>query len=137
MMTYSIYLLLGLLAAWLYIRIATKKSEHSNRWFAIGLVVAALVYLNLAVVTQAPTAAVLAESGGVILFGGLVWMASGRNTVLLAIGWFLHPIWDVALHVFGSGGDYAPEWYVWACISFDILVGLHLIRKASYPAAQE
>ena len=137
MITYPIYLLLGLVAAWLYIRIATRKPEHSSRWFSIGLVVAALVYLNLAVVAQAPTAALLTESGGVILFGVLAWIASGRSTVLLAIGWFLHPVWDVTLHVWASGAGYAPEWYVWACISFDILVGLHLIRKASYPAARK
>ena len=136
MITYSIPLLLGFLAAWLYIWIATKKPKHSNRWFSIGLVVAALVYLNLAVVAQAPTAALLTESGGVILFGVLAWIASGRSSVLLTIGWFLHPVWDVALHVWASGGDYAPEWYVWACISFDILVGVHLIRKEPYPAAQ-
>ena len=68
MITYPLYLLLGLAAAWLYIRIATKRPEHSHRWFSIGLVVAALVYLNLAIVAQAPTAAVLTELGGVILF---------------------------------------------------------------------
>ena len=129
MITSPLYLLLGLAAAWLYIRIATKRPEHSHRWFSIGLVVAALVYLNLAIVAQAPTAAVLTELGGVILFAGLVWIASGRSSFLLAIGWLLHPIWDVVLHVSGSGADYAPEWYVWACISFDILVGVHLIRQ--------
>ncbi len=136
MITYPIYLLLGLVAAWLYVRIATNRPEP-HRWFSIGLVVAALIYLNLAIVAQASTAALLTELGGVILFAGLVWLASGHSSVILAIGWFLHPVWDVVLHVSGTGGGYAPEWYVWACISFDILVGLHLIRKASYSATQE
>ncbi len=40
----------------------------------------------------------------------------------LAAGWALHPIWDAGLHLQGSGATHAPEWYVVACISFDLLI---------------
>jgi hypothetical protein len=44
----------------------------------------------------------------------------------LAAGWALHPIWDAALHLQGSGAAHAPEWYVVACISFDLPVAAYI-----------
>jgi hypothetical protein len=44
-----------------------------------------------------------------------------RSAGLLAAGWALHPVWDVALHTGGIGG-YAPLGYVVTCVGFDFLL---------------
>ena len=56
----------------------------------------------------------------------------------LAFGWALHPAWDAGLHLHGYGASFAPEWYVLACISFDLLVaGYIAARFRTLPAAAE
>lgn len=37
-----------------------------------------------------------------------------------------HPLWDAALQLFGGAATFTPEWYVIACISFDVLVGVFI-----------
>ena len=40
----------------------------------------------------------------------------------LAVGWALHPVWDVALHLVGGGRVFTPQAYPVACLSWDTIV---------------
>ena len=35
---------------------------------------------------------------------------------------------DAGLHLRGAGAGHAPEWYVLACLSFDLLVAAYVVR---------
>ena len=96
-------------------------------WWGGGLVVAGLIYVAFAVATGAPAWVVGVEAVGAALCVGVVWRG-WRDLRWIAAGWALHPLWDVGVHALG--GVPAPAWYVWACVSFDVLVGAVLWRWA-------
>ena len=87
----------------------------------LSLTVAAVIYVGFAAVGGSATW-ILYETAGVAVFSAMARLGMRRSPIWLAAGWALHPIWDAALHLQGSGATLAPEWYVVACISFDLLV---------------
>jgi hypothetical protein len=91
-----------------------------SRRHAMALVVAALIYLAFAA-AGGSAGGVGVELGGVAVFGGVAAVGLVRRMPwLLALGWALHPLWDVALHTAGEGLRYTPAGYVPACIGFDL-----------------
>ena len=66
------------------------------RVFGLGLVVAALIYVGLALPT-ADGRWLMLETAGVAVFGGIAWLGLMRPG-WLAVGWMAHVIWDVGLH---------------------------------------
>src|SRR5688500_20216306 len=65
------------------------------RVFGMGLAVAALIYVGLALPTGDSRWLVL-ETAGVAIFGGVAWFGLVRPG-WLAIGWVEHVTWDVGL----------------------------------------
>lgn len=105
------------------------------RILAIGLVVAAFVYVALAVTGGASEDRVALEVGGLLLFGGVAWAGFARWPVVLALGWAAHVFWDVLLHVEGAGATYTPAWYPPLCVSFDLVVAGTILWRVPRPAA--
>lgn len=101
---------------------------------AVGLTVAALVYVVFAAIAGA-WGWLAVELGGVLLYGAFAWLGAYRATLWLAAGWALHVAWDAGLHLAGPGAAIAPSAYPLLCIAFDALVavaialGLH--RRAA------
>jgi hypothetical protein len=62
------------------------------------------------------------ELVGGVVFGTMALLGLRGSHWWLAVGWAAHPIWDIVLHYFGPGGSFAPESYVIACLSFDLLI---------------
>jgi uncharacterized protein DUF6010 len=62
------------------------------------------------------------EVGGVVLYGAAAWVGFRKSAALLALGWAMHPVWDVALHLQYPGAAYKPDWYPWGCVGFDLIV---------------
>jgi hypothetical protein len=62
------------------------------------------------------------EALGVLLYGAVAWVGFRKSAALLALGWAMHVVWDVALHLQGAGAEYTPDWYPWGCLSFDLVV---------------
>jgi hypothetical protein len=146
-------LLFGLVVVVPYLGVAERKSTRAaHHWLGAGLVGAALVYIGFASAFLAAcphdeddTAAwdeLWLEAAGLLAYGScyplsLVFPLQGDgssktrpNWYLLALGWLLHPLWDALLHLPGSvGAHVAPEWYVWACMSFDVVVAAYMIRR--------
>lgn len=127
----------GLLAGAAYVGWAARLPfAPARRYYALGLVVAAVIYVLFAIFSGAPVWLGI-ELGGVALFGALAWMGLRFSAAWLAIGWLVHPLWDGGLHLSGPGLGVAPLWYVLACLSFDLLVAAAIfvrIARAGHEA---
>ena len=93
---------------------------------AIFLIMAAGSYQGFAIMASnlldaGPIWAPVELVGGVV-FGTMALLGLRGSPWWLAAGWAAHPIWDVVLHYFGPGESFAPESYVIACLSFDLLI---------------
>lgn len=122
-MIYVWWLVLGAVLAAAYIFIGKTISWISMKTnLAIGLVAAALIYVGFAFV-WGDMRWVLIEALGIPLYGAMAWLGLKKSPVWLSIGWMLHMPWDLFVHYIGPGFHVAPEWYMFACFSFDLIVG--------------
>ena len=115
----TLAILLGAVLALPYVSYA-RRSRRPPAVFAIGLIVAAAVYVGLALFA-ANTRALVVETGGLLLFAALAAAGVRWSSHLLAAAWLGHVAWDLLLHPVQSSG-YAPWWYPALCIGFDIFV---------------
>ena len=127
-----LWLILGLVfGAVLLVYARSYGARAEKKILAQALVVAAIIYVLFAIVLG-NTTWLLIEIIGVPVYGVFARASIRYSTYWLAIGWLLHPIWDVALHLLGPGHMVAPEWYAIACITFDILVSGYIFIRAPY-----
>ena len=105
-------------------RFARAKTPAGERQiYALGLVVAAVIYVAFAVAGGAGAGWLLIESLGVVIYGTVaVWAQLREKPWLLALAWGAHVAWDVSFHLQGGGAEYTPEWYPWLCASFDLII---------------
>ncbi|MCB0128820.1 MAG: hypothetical protein KDE58_41425 [Caldilineaceae bacterium] len=128
-MLYTIWLLLGILLAVLFVWVARRRGPQREPTFlALGLIVAAIIYVGFALI-WGNTQWVATEVGGLLLYTLFVWLAQRHSLIWLAVGWAVHPLWDFGLHWLGQGHTVAPEWYVFACLSFDVVVAGYMITR--------
>lgn len=129
-------LILGAALALAFLRLTrTYPPVGQRRVYAVGLIVTTLIYVILAVTHGAGARWLALESLGVIVYGAAAWAGFRGQHSLLALGWGLHVAWDVVLHLRGSGAEYTPPWYLWGCVSFDLVIAvavLVLIKRATY-----
>ncbi len=127
MMLYLAWLLLGAVLAALFIAVGHRaKFLDFKISMAIGLVVAALIYVGFALAWGGPQW-VLIEALGIPLYGAMAWLGLRKSPIWIAVGWLLHMPWDLFVHYIGPGFHVAPEWYMFACFSFDLIVGGYLL----------
>ncbi len=107
------------------------QAKVEIRILSISLVVAAIVYIVFALVWGNSNWFFI-ELIGLMTYGLFVWLSLHHSTYWLAIGWLLHPLWDVCLHLLGPGNAIAPESYAIACISFDILIAAYVFYRTPY-----
>lgn len=105
------------------------RARKSRAVFGIGLVVAAAVYVALAIFASAFREALI-EGCGVVLFGSLAVLGIRRSAWVLAAGWMAHVAWDLLLHPLDHS-SYAPWWYPMACIGFDLMVAGAIVGSTS------
>lgn len=129
MILQSLWFGLGLLAAALYLVYARSQDSYTESLILrSGLIVAALIYVGFAAVWGNGTWMFI-EIAGIAIYGLFVLLAVRFSAIWLAIGWAAHSIWDVLLHLLGLGHAIAPEWYVVACLSFDLLVAAYILTR--------
>lgn len=127
-----LWLILGLsLGTALLVYARSYRVKGEKIILAKALVIAAVIYVVFAIL-WGNTTWLLIEITGVPLYAIFAWAAIRYSAYWLAVGWFLHPIWDVALHLLGPGQAVAPAWYATACITFDILVASYIFLRTSY-----
>ena len=115
-------LVIGIVLAFAFLTWTRKQPDAGRRIYAIGLGVTALIYFGFALVGRAGARSLALEALGVLLYGAAAWVGFRRSAALLALGWAMHVVWDVALHLQGAGAEYTPGWYPWGCLSFDLVV---------------
>lgn len=124
------WLVVGVISSAVLLKFVHHKSPESRlNILGYALIIAALIYVLFAFIGSNLTWIGI-ESLGVLVYGVFFVLSKNRGLYLLALGWLLHPVWDVGLHLFGSGVSFAPEWYVIMCISFDITVACYLLAQA-------
>lgn len=127
-------ILLGIALAIIFVLLARMRGEVSSRveqrMLAVGLAVAALIYVVFALVGQPEMRWHLVEAVGLVLFAFLAWWGVRREPIWLAVGWALHVGWDLGLH--GAAETFVPEWYPALCVGFDVFVAGYILgRQAS------
>ncbi|MEZ4664857.1 MAG: DUF6010 family protein [Caldilineaceae bacterium] len=128
-MIYLFWLLLGLVLAMPFLLWARSRGpQREPAFWALGLIGAAIIYIGFAI-AWGNSGWVAVEIGGLLVYSLFVWLARRRGMVWLAVGWAAHPLWDVVLHWLGAGHMVAPEWYVFACLSFDMLVAGYILVR--------
>ena len=90
--------------------------------YGIGLGITAVAYVLFALHHGAPARYLGLELVGAVLYGSAAILGTRRWPALLALGWTAHVVWDLFLHPAG-GPAYAPVWYPWFCVGFDLPIG--------------
>jgi hypothetical protein len=112
------------LVAFLISRLAGEI--YGRALLAIVLFIAGGVYLGFAIAGGASGPWVLAELVQAIALGVLGLLGLRGSPYWLVAGWALHPLWDVVLHYFGAGHEFAPDSWVIACVSFDLIIATYI-----------
>ena len=131
----AIITLVGLAAFALCAALFRRASPRGEqKAWAQGLVVAALIYVGFAVAGGGGGRWLLIEVGGLVAFSIAALVGSRRAPWLLAAGWGLHTLWDLALH---HGVDFVPTWYPPVCLVFDLAAAAWIAwRSRAWAAAQ-
>lgn len=114
-----------------------RRRSSKLRFWALALLVAALIYVGFAVVGSAlglvddPPHILGYQGLGVIVYGALGALGM-RHPRALAAGWALHVLWDLG----HRHAAWVPDWYVAACLSFDLVAAGALVRLAARPDRQ-
>ncbi len=123
------WLMVGLfLGTMLLLFARTYEIDKENKILSIALVSAAIIYVLFSLFKGDSTWLYI-ECFGVIIYGLLAWLSVRYSGYFLFVGWMLHPLWDVYLHLLGSGKHIAPEWYAIACVSFDLLIATYVFFR--------
>lgn len=121
------YLLLatGIGCGLLFVLFARSRGYEQGNVLAVGLLLAAAVYVGFALL-WGNDGMVRLEVIGLSLFSLFAFLA--RRFVLgwLGFGWLLHIAWDYGLHVDGVGSHFTPDWYPPICMGFDFIVGAYI-----------
>ncbi len=126
-----IQLLLGALSGLIFIPLARRAGPTRELMvYAVALDGAALVYVGFAFVGGATSAWTAVELVGVALFSLAALPALKGRAWPLAVGWAIHPAWDVLLH--GTPRAlFVPEWYPVVCAGFDLLLAAYIATSAT------
>lgn len=116
-----IEIVIGIFLATGFILVGRRSRSYSSEKlsFAIGLVIAALIYLGFALNNDS-LGWILIEFAGVPIYAVFAWLGLKKSGWFLAVGWALHPLWDAGLHDYST--EFVPHWYIGGCIGFDLLV---------------
>jgi hypothetical protein len=127
-------ILLGAVLGGLIVLLARTRSRTAQtRLLALGLALAALIYVALALPGEDRGWLAL-EVAGLGVFGGVAWLGVRVSPWWLVLGWVAHVAWDVGLHLERTQAVVAP-WYPLGCVGFDLVVAGYLL--ASVPARRE
>lgn len=120
-MQIALQLLTGVVACGVFILVArTLKPQRELRLYAVGLVIAALIYVGFTARGVTPAWLVL-ELAGLLVFTLLAWLGLKISALILALSWAAHVAWDVLLHKLLDVA-FVPDWYPVVCVGFDLLL---------------
>jgi hypothetical protein len=100
--------------------------------YGVGLGITAVAYVVFGLQRGAPAHHLGLELVGAALYGSAAVLGTRRWPPLLAFGWTAHVAWDLFLHE-GSGPTFAPVWYPWFCVGFDLFIGGYIAGLVAAP----
>ncbi|HEX6434045.1 MAG TPA: DUF6010 family protein [Gemmatimonadales bacterium] len=121
-------ILVGAVLGAVFAIFARARKGAELRLLAIGLVVAALIYVGLALAGRGRDWLAI-EMVGLVLFSCLAWLGLRSSRWWLAVGWLAHVGWDVGLHLDRAQAVVAA-WYPLLCVGFDLVVAGFLLSAA-------
>jgi hypothetical protein len=121
-------ILVGAVLGALFAIFARMRKGAEVRVLTLGLIVAALIYVALALVSDEQRW-LMTEMVGVALFGGLAWLGLRSSSWWLALGWLGHVGWDVGLHL-DRPQPLVGTWYPLLCVGFDLVVAGFLVNSS-------
>ncbi len=127
-MAFAVALALGAVGAGVWIAGVRWLERGEPWWFALGLLLAAAIYVTEGLGTD-PRPALGVAFGGVALFAIIGIGGAARWSWLLGAGWALHALWDLAAPRLADLA-YMPEWYAPACLGFDLVVATYLLTQS-------
>jgi hypothetical protein len=98
--------------------VAFAIKRYTRHILFYGLSIASLIYVILALRGDTSSSWLFFEVVGFLIFTVIAYLGFRGSLWWLAIGWSLHPIWDVALHYFGPGRPFTPVSYAMACLTW-------------------
>lgn len=127
-----LWLGLGVMAAAAVVFYARRGGRaRESRVFAVGLAVAAGLYVAFALVGGAGPAWIGVEAAGFAAFALLAWAGHRWSGWILAAGWILHVAWDVGLHLV-TARPFVGTWYPNLCITFDLAVAGYVAWRSAF-----
>jgi hypothetical protein len=112
----------------------------ARRVLAYALIATAALYIGFALRASDNLGAWIGiEMTGVAIYGSFALLSLVGSAWWLAIGWLVHPFWDIQFHYIGTGSEFTPEWYALACAGFDVAVAAYVaygISSKSDPSLQ-
>jgi hypothetical protein len=133
-MTLALQLLLGTVTCGLFIVLARRFGvQREVRVYAVGLVVAAIVYLGFAL-NGSGLGWLFVELLGVAIFAVSASLGVKVSPFFLGLGWALHAAWDGWMHAI-AGAGFVPNWYPPVCLGFDLVLAGYIfaIRRNPRP----
>jgi hypothetical protein len=122
-------ILAGAVLGGLFVRFAHRRGAGEVRLLALGLVVAAGIYVALAL-ARAEDRWLAVEAVGLAVFAGLASLGLRVSLWWLALGWVAHVAWDVGLHL-DREQPVIRAWYPLLCVGFDLVVAGFLLSRAT------
>ncbi|MEO1144916.1 MAG: DUF6010 family protein [Cyanobacteria bacterium J06638_22] len=107
------------------------QAQYEARILALGLFVAALIYLGFELVGGASVDWMVTEALGVGIYGAIALLGLRYGARWLAFGWAMHPAWDAGLHWFHEAASFVPTAYIVICIGFDLAVAVSILKRAN------
>ena len=122
-------ILIGIFSCVIMILVARQLGpKREMRIYAVGLVVAALIYVGFAIAGDATLSWLVLESGGLVLFTLIALYGLRVSAWALVQGWAAHAVWDVLLHQVMEVG-FVPKWYPGFCLGFDLLLAAYIALR--------
>ncbi len=122
---------LGVVFGALLVLFARSRGPRSESVvLAVGLIVTALLYVAFALAGGTSARWSALEVLGVFAFSAFAWLGLRTSPAWLALGWAVHVVWDVGLHLGAGAPAFVPTFFPGFCIGFDLLVAGYLAARA-------
>jgi len=126
----AVGLAIGFCLGVVFVFFVRSQRGRERRVLAIGLSLAAAIYVVFALVTRAGWQWLIVELAGASAYTVIAVLGVRRTPGWLVLGWATHPVWDMGVHLLNGATDFAPSSYELACISFDWLVAFFILKTS-------
>jgi hypothetical protein len=123
----------GVLAAVALVLIARSFARRGEMFvYGVGLGITAVAYVLFGLRRGAPANHLAFELVGAVFYCAVAVLGARRWPLLLALGWIAHAGWDLFFH-YADGPSFAPVWYAFFCVGFDLVLGGYIAGLAAAP----